>query len=139
VAGRFKGRIKEPEKDSGKLGVVPEFTDPPEQRTPAFSLRYLQSNYCITKCQKEERAALADTMYQLSQLTWGQIKSVGRHALGAEKIPRNQIKAPIPSHITDDVDFLSFRFYGKAPMVGYRREATFFIVWLDRDYTLYNH
>jgi hypothetical protein len=27
----------------------------------------------------------------------------------------------------------------RAPMVGYRVQAIFYILWLDRDFTLYDH
>jgi len=62
-----------------------------------------------------------------------------RHGLGYEKIARTSIRAPIPTDITDDVTFIAFRFYGKAPMVGYREGYIFHILWIDRDFTLYSH
>ncbi|MEG4867017.1 MULTISPECIES: hypothetical protein [Microcoleaceae] len=43
----------------------------------------------------------------------------------------------IPSHLQDDVNFIAFRFGGMAPMVGYRDGAVLYIIWLDRDFTLY--
>jgi len=63
-----------------------------------------------------------------------------RHKLGAEKIARNSIKARIPQHITEDINFfISLRFSGKAPMVGYRIKDIFRIIWLDAKFTLYKH
>jgi hypothetical protein len=56
--------------------------------------------------------------------------------LGYEKISKNSIRATIPSHIKDDVIFIAFRFYGKAPMVGYRKDLIFHILWIDRTFTL---
>ncbi len=82
---------------------------------------------------------MTDILYQLSQLTWSQIKASPRHGLGYEKIDRNAIKSSIPIHIKDDVNFIAFRFCGMAPMVGYRDGAVFYIIWLDRDFTLYPH
>ncbi|EML0361258.1 hypothetical protein RI835_000583 [Providencia rettgeri] len=67
------------------------------------------------------------------------MKGLPRHGLGFEKIKSSSIKASIPKHITDDVDLIAFRFFGMSPMVGYRNESTFFIVWLDRSFTLYDH
>ncbi|WP_313382509.1 hypothetical protein [Pantoea sp.] len=137
---RFANRIKQPPKEeAARIQAPPEFKDSPEQRPPEFSLRYLQDGYCVKCCQRDEKAALADTLFKLSQLTWAQIKNIGRHGNGFEKISRNSIKAPIPPHISEDVDFIAFRFCSMAPMVGYRREATFFILWLDRAFTLYPH
>ncbi len=62
-----------------------------------------------------------------------------RHGLGYERIEKNAIKCGIPSVVPDDTDLIAFRFAGNAPMVGYRKERTFFILWLDRDFTLYDH
>jgi hypothetical protein len=45
----------------------------------------------------------------------------------------------IPAHVTEDVTLLSFRFHGKAPMVGYRVGRIFHIVWLDHDFAVYSH
>ena len=47
--------------------------------------------------------------------------------------------SPCP-HLTEDVQrLIAFRFAGNAPMVGYRVQAIFYILWLDRDFTLYDH
>ncbi|MDE1491932.1 hypothetical protein [Xenorhabdus bovienii] len=135
-------RIKSPQdiqSNIGRLRIGPEFNDDSENRPPEFSLRYLQNNYCVDSCQRDEKAALSDSLFRLSQLTWSQIKQQHRHALGFEKIHRTAIKPAIPPHITEDVNLIAFRFSGMKPMVGYRRDSTFFIVWLDRDFTVYRH
>ena len=109
-------------------------------RRPTFSFHHLQSSYCISACTKEEKAAFAKKMRLLSQQTWGQLRQAPRHGLGYEKIARESLKAAIPKSITEDVDFIAFRFYGTAPMVGYKADdGTFHIVWFDRAYNLYDH
>ncbi|MGJ0580402.1 hypothetical protein ACR71G_20665 [Xenorhabdus bovienii] len=135
-------RIKSPQdiqSNIGRLRIGPEFDDHSENRPPEFSLRYLQDSYCVDSCQRDEKAALSDRLFRLSKLTWSQIKQQHRHALGFEKIHRTAIKPAIPPHITEDVNLIAFRFSGMKPMVGYRRDSTFFIVWLDRDFTVYRH
>lgn len=72
----------------------------PEQQHPTFSLRYMSKDFCISDCTKEEKAAFADTLYTLSQMTWSQINSSARHGSGYKRIAQNSIKAPIPKHIT---------------------------------------
>lgn len=127
-------------KEKGERFSAKETTDiPPEQEPPLFSLRYLQKDYSLSQCTKDEKAAFADTLYQLSQLTWSQIKASSRHGLGYEKIDRNSISSAIPTHIKEDVNIVAFRFFGMAPMVGYRDGAVFYVIWLDRDFTLYPH
>lgn len=136
-----KGKLKKPNVDQGRrIGKPTEASEiPPEQQHPIFSLRYLSGDYCLTKCEKDDKAAFASKLHRLSQLPWSQIKMQGRHKLGFEKIERNSIKASIPTHITPDVKFLAFRFSGMKAMVGYREGYIFHVIWLDRNYTLYDH
>ena len=112
---------------------------PPEQQSPLFSLRYMNKDYSLSQCTKDEKAAFADTLYKLNQLTSSEINACPRHGSGYEKIARSSIRSPIPSHLKDDVNFIGFRFCGMAPMVGYRDGAVFYVIWLDRDFTLYPH
>lgn len=49
------------------------------------------------------------------------------------------MKVVVPPSITEDTPILSFRFSGKAPMVGFRREEVFYVVWLDRAFDVYPH
>lgn len=108
---------------------------------PHFSLEYLARNtkYSIENCPDGHKVAFANRLDKLSQLTWQQIFSSDRHSFGTEKIPRNIISVEIPSYITEDIKFLAFRFSGNCPMVGYRSDRVFYIIWLDHDYTLYPH
>jgi hypothetical protein len=112
---------------------------PPEEQPPLFSLRYMDKDYSLEKCTKDEKAAFADTLYRLSQLTWSEIKRSPRHGLGYEKIDRNAIRGSIPNILKQDALFIAFRFCGMAPMVGYRDRSVFYIIWLDRDFSLYPH
>lgn len=137
---RKSKRIIPPAESTGKLKLGPQSGGNSDQKKPKFSFCYIQGSHCITKCQKDEKAGLADKLYRLSQLTWAEIKQQGRHKLGFEKIARGAIKAGIPSHITEDVDhFLAFRFDDLKAMVGYRLGSTFFVIWLDREFNLYKH
>ncbi len=106
---------------------------------PAFSLRFMQPNFCISRCTKDEKAAFAGKLRELSQLSWQQLRSADRHGMGYEVINRNSIRTGIPSHVTEDVRLIAFRFDGLKPMVGYRDSGIFFILWLDRSFTLYPH
>lgn len=128
-------------KEKGKKIATPSPTrnPSPEQQKPIFSLVNLRKDYCLSACNKDEKAAFADTLHQLSQITWNEISSSSRHGLGYERISRNAIRSGIPNHVKEDVNFIAFRFFGKAPMVGYRDENIFHIVWIDRAFSLYNH
>ncbi|NEP11000.1 MAG: hypothetical protein F6K14_12460 [Symploca sp. SIO2C1] len=126
-----KGRIAEPSSDK-----ILNYDD----CYPVFCLRYLEDDYSLEQCTRDEQADLAKALRKRSQMTWRQIWAAPRHKLGAEKIARNSIKAQIPKHITEDINFfISLRFSGKALMVGYRIKDIFRIIWLDSKFTLYKH
>ena len=132
--------LRLPEPNSGKhikpKAVIEETSD---QRSPVFSLQYLQNGYSLAECDKEEAAAFAQMLGKLSQMKWADIKTSSRHGLGFEKIARNALKVSIPNHVTEDVNFIAFRFSGMKPMVGYREGVIFHILWLDRLFSLYDH
>lgn len=135
-------RLKRPRESAGKRFSAPDTpTGSSQQRRPLFSLQYLSTDpeYSLSRCTREQKAAFADMLAKLSQMSWAEINQAPRHGLGCEKISPSSIKAAIPSHITEDVNFLAFRFWDKAPMVGYRRQEVFYIIWLDRNFRLYDH
>lgn len=133
-------RVKKPVANKGGRVTASE---PPnyDDKSPIFSLERLQSgDYCLSVLERDDKAAFAMAMFRRKNMTWKQIKQADRHGLGTEKIPRNAIKAPIPSFVTEDVkNFLALRFSGTKPMVGYRNKDVFFVLWFDGDYTLYDH
>jgi hypothetical protein len=112
-----------------------------ESCTPLFSFEHLQDGYDVEACTRDERASLALKLSKISKLTWRECQQSSRHGLGSEKIALNSIRtSSIPSCIPEDCDsLLAFRFYAKAPMVGFRRGRIFYILWLDRDFCLYRH
>lgn len=71
-------------------------------------------------------------------MTWVELRNAGKKA-GSEVLPQFRIRQPLPTCITPDVKLIAFRFWDKAPMVGFRVGRTFHIVWLDIDFTLYDH
>ncbi|MBI3441573.1 MAG: hypothetical protein HY052_07215 [Proteobacteria bacterium] len=112
-----------------------------EHQCPHFSFEQMQRNtgYSVECCQKDDRAALASKLYELSQITWATIRGSGRHGVGCEKIERPSIKAPLPLSLTEDVSILALRFNGKAPMLGYREGRIFHVLLLDWNFKAYSH
>ena len=106
-----------------------------------FSLEKLaEDEYCFSKLNSENKKQFAESIFKRRHLTWNEIQRTGRHALGTEKMPKNQIKGTIPSFITPDVsEFLVFRFNGKKSMVGLREKNIFYVIWFDSTFTLYKH
>lgn len=118
---------------------IPDKVSPMKGR-PLFSFHYLQDAYCISKCEKDDKAAFSDTMRHLSYLTWNQIHGSHRYGLGAEKIKRKSIIVGMPRNLPEDVnDFWAIRFSGKKPMIGFRNDDIYHIVWFDRNFSVYDH
>lgn len=136
-----KGRISPPKLNAdSQLGIkLKPQTKDPNQEYPKFSFQYLQQGFCISDCTKEEKSLLLDSIHKRSQLTWQQLHNAGRHKLGSENIPRNQIRAPIPDPFKDEESFMVFRGIEKAPVVGVRLKTTFYVLWVDRAFSLYKH
>ena len=131
---RFKS-----EQNKGKFLTKETSEKSPDQLPPIFSLQYLSPQYCVSCCQQQEKAHFADTLRKLSQLTWAELRQANRHKLGCEKISRSSIRVGIPVHIKEDVNFIAFRFDGQKAMIGYKAAHVFYIIWLDRDFSVYNH
>ena len=106
---------------------------------PTFSLINVQKSHCITVCEKNDRAAFANTLRKLSQLSWRELSSANSHGLGCEKIDRDSLRVHPPACVTYDRTILAFRFSGTKAMVGYREGRTFHILWFDRNYSVYDH
>jgi hypothetical protein len=109
-----------------------------EDRHPKFSFRLLQDTRCLSSCTKEQKAALADTLDKLSKLPWKEIRGSHRHAMGFEKIDQNSLRISVPEE-TKDKNVLAFRFCGMAPMLGVKKQATFYVIWLDTTFEAYPH
>lgn len=128
--------IKPQQTDKIKTNSI--FSIPYTLDHPIFCLKYLCKNYHLDKCTKDEKAALIDTFYILSQMSWNEIHMAPRHGLGTEKIERCQINSST-NNIPKDVDLFALRFLGKRPFVGYKTMNIFHVVFIDRDFTLYQH
>ncbi|MDZ7857846.1 hypothetical protein [Sphaerotilus sp.] len=133
-------RLQRPADNEGwRITAHPAAGASSQHLKPKFSLEHLDRTFCLSACTRDEKAAFADRLHELSQLTWRDIAGTGRHGQGSETIARSAIRSPIPACITEDVRIIAFRCIGKAPMVGYRVDEVFFVVWIDRGFSLYNH
>jgi len=110
-----------------------------DQKTPVFCLHHLGGDYCLSNCDKDHKAAFADKLNELSKQRWQNLKLAPRHGSGYEKISREEIKTRIPPEIPEDAQFIAFRFFGRKPFVGYRNQEVLHVLWIDRNFTLYDH
>lgn len=129
-----------PQRRNTKLPIVQNETPrSSDEAHPVFALEFLTGDYCVTKCDKEERAAFAMTLHQLSRNSWRELKQRGKHKGGCEKISKSQMKFRIPPFFSEDVDCVIFRFSAMKAMIGFRKDKIYYIVALDRNFTAYNH
>lgn len=113
-----------------------------DELPPAFSFEKMPDNsgHSFNCCENEDRLHLARRMFMLSRMSWRDIRLAPRKGLGAEKIYRNSIKKPIPNSITEDVDFFySLHYIGKKRFLGYKVGQIFQIVWVDHNFSVYDH
>lgn len=136
----MKGRFNNVKADSGKHFSPQESSSKvPGLSHPAFSLRYIVDTHCITSCSDQQAAQFANKVRMLTSLSWQEIIQLDRHKLGCEKISRDSMRVPIPRHVTEDVNLLAFRCFGMAPMVGYRDQGVFYVLWFDSGFDVYDH
>lgn len=136
-------RVKiRPDLNQGKNFKIPAqpLIQVPDYDYPIFCFKHLHKDHNLEQCDTEEKKALVEKMVAISQMTWQAIQLAPRHGMGTEKINIDSIRPKCPPFITEDVKFLlALRFDGKKPILGHRNKFIFHIIFIDRDYTVYNH
>jgi hypothetical protein len=114
----------------------------------SFSFRHVCTKaFCVKKCCYEQIKAYSDKLRQLSELEWDVIESSPRETNGYEKINTSQIKASLPQAFRNKSEVMVFRFGGgggvgsktSGRIVGIKEKECFFVLFVDRDFTLYDH
>jgi len=124
--------------------ISPKNKDVDSSKYPYFSFRYIcEKDYCMKKCRYEQLKAISDKLRMLSRLEWNTIQTSPRETNGSETIPQSAVKASMPCIVENDEPMIVFRF-GKAKkrngrIVGVRRDNKFYILFIDRNFTLYDH
>lgn len=114
----------------------------PELEYPMFCFRYMDKEYHLDKCQKDEKVAFIQRLVKLSQeFTWKRIQQEDKHHWGSEKIEWNALKnRKCPPEFTEDEILLALRFQDKKPFLGVKRQGGIFhLLYIDRDFSLYDH
>lgn len=106
---------------------------------PVFSFQHLVESHDIEKCSSEEKVRILHAIYKRSRINWEELKKIGRHKLGCEPIEQESLRVPLPRVVTPDTTILSFRCIEMAPMIGFRDEDRFHVLWIDRKFDCYPH
>lgn len=104
---------------------------------PHFSFCHLAPGFGVADCQQAQKAEFAQRLQELSGLTWGDINQAPRDGFGTEKIAQGSVRPAIPSHLSPDVNLLSFQFGGGSRIIGYRDHQVFHVVWIDPNHRVY--
>lgn len=107
-----------------------------QDEPPKFSLRYIQSDYCITKCEQDDQLQFIQAMLKRKDTPWKTLVTLPHEKLGCEVIRVLNIQAP---ECAEGKSIISFRFSGKKAMVGFRERDVFYILWFDRNFSVYAH
>lgn len=129
------GKFKKPGFNGGK---------PPLTYThPIFCFKYLDKRWGLEKCDNVFKSSTLNTLVSLSQSTWQELQSRGRHKGGYEKVdPKTfklQCRLPPEIYLEDIDSVLSFRVCGKHPFVAIRKENVLHILGFDRNFKMYEH
>jgi hypothetical protein len=122
------------------IGKIAQREDPGvsfKDEPPKFSLRYVQPDYCITRCETNDQLNFIDAMLKRKDHAWKHLESAPHQGLGCEVIKQG-LKVRVPDCAKGKA-ILSFRFSGKKAMVGFRERDVFYILWFDREYSVYAH
>lgn len=135
-----KGRLKSVSGERGnKIKVNPADNQSTNTKYPVFSFKYLQDKYCISKCEKREKASFADRLRMIGKCPWNEIFLNGRHELGFEKISKKSLRVGIPDCVKEDTEIIAFRYFEMKPMLGFKDKEVFHILWVDRKMKTYKH
>lgn len=138
---RDKIKTKPKAGTGGRLRVDPATTAKGSAQKDKVLVSFEHFNRdCCDGCSADAFANLLGKLRTLCSMTWQLVDQSPRHACGWEKIPRHSLRCPWPPHLSDDVEFLrAFRFDGKAPMLCHRHHDVLQVIWLDHNFTAYDH
>lgn len=111
-------------------------------RKPMFTFYHMNpaGSYCVTRCERGDRADIAERLAALSQFTWGGLNQERRECYGHEQIKLKQFRTTIfPTEIvTPEVKSLMvFRYSNGGRMAGVRVHDVYHVILVGSD--IYPH
>ena len=97
------------------------------------------TGYSVGCCQDRDLAALLKKIFDLRSTVWRDLKQAPRHGIGTEKIDTAAINPPLPRALPEDAILLAMRFSGRKPVVGYREGRYFHLLYIDHNFSVYDH
>lgn len=130
-------RFKLAKKTKGKYASAHESVTPPTNKLhPAFCFRHIVPGSFPQE--QRRKVAIANTLYKLGQLSWGEIQLAPCDGAGHETITR--LNQQLPIVLSPDTPILSFHCTRDGRMIGYRDGKIFYIFWFDfSPFSVYDH
>lgn len=140
--GKPKFKKKQKTSASKFLKAEPKATIDYDAKHPIFSFEKMQdrSGHSVSCCDREDLYHLLKRIYMLNRLPWRDIRQASRKGYGVEKIARSAIKYAVPTTVTDDNDYFhALHYSGKKRFIGYKVQQVFYILWIDHNFSVYDH
>ena len=123
-----------------EAAVRPDGSGGSDTEYPIFSMHHLAvATHCVSTCEQREQADVALALERRARFTWGTLRQMPHVKLGYERLPRESIRATIPSYFTEDERPIVFRMSDRGRLIGFRQNAQFHIVWIDFHFEVYPH
>lgn len=144
----YSSKINLPSESYENAEFTPPTSDKVKNNRPLFSFRHIcQKDFCAKKMPVEKFKAYSDKLRILSDLEWSAIESSPKETNGFELMPVSSLNATLPTLFKTLQEIWVFRFGGggnvgsrtSGRIAGVREGDSFFVLFIDRDFTLYNH
>lgn len=110
---------------------------------PSFSFYHFDSSSeCPSDWKTDEMKSLFSSLKDASSMTWQQVKATGGHGKHAQGIAFKSVSPAqaarkLPANLADDIDLSEMRVSDRARIFGVRNEATYYVIWLDKDHQVF--
>jgi len=121
-----------------KGGQILKAPEDYQSARPSFAFHETQAGYGIKDLSPENKAMFLDAMATRSQMSWRQMHA-DPYGLGAHDVTKAVFHVSIPVCLEKQQVLAIKCDKGMARLIGYRREATFHVVWFDPAGQVYEH
>lgn len=137
-------KVKEPVYEKSGNENIPEL----DKELPSFSFRYIvnQDNYNLEskKASHQLKAKVLHSLHKYSKQTWvdfiGDKKRTGVEQIGLSNLKKLKVNLPKTGFYSEIKKVAVFRVSNnEARIVGWRHKHICYILWIDWDFTSYDH
>lgn len=137
-------KVKEPVYEKAGNINIPEL----DEQIPSFSFKYIvnQEHYNLEsgKATHQLKAKVLHSLYKYSKQTWvdfiGDKRQTGVEQVGLSKLKKRKVNLPNSAFYNEVKNVTIFRVSNnEARIVGWRHRNTCYILWIDWDFTSYDH